>query len=159
MIKLFVTDCDGCLTDGTVEYCSDGKISRRFSVIDGKGLYFLKKLGIKLVLLTSSNSKDIENRAKDLNFDYCCMGVENKLETLIDICKENSILLSEVAGMGDDLQDMEFLRQIKIIACPQDAQYEIKHLPKMITVEKDGGKGAVRSFINYLLFKTKEITK
>ena len=45
-IKLFITDCDGCLTDGGMYYDQMGNELKKFNAKDGKGFELLRKKGI-----------------------------------------------------------------------------------------------------------------
>ena len=45
-IKLFLTDVDGCLTDGGMYYGASGEEMKRFCVYDGMGMVQLRKSGI-----------------------------------------------------------------------------------------------------------------
>ncbi len=64
-IKLVITDLDGCLTDGMVQYYSDGVTARNFSVIDGAGFALLHGRA-RAMVLTSSVGNDIDIRMKHL---------------------------------------------------------------------------------------------
>ncbi len=44
-IRLFLTDCDGCLTDGGMYYSEKGDELKRFHVLDGMGFRLLQKKG------------------------------------------------------------------------------------------------------------------
>ena len=46
-IKLFVTDVDGTLTDGSMYYTVSGEYMKRFNTKDGMGLGMLKDTGIR----------------------------------------------------------------------------------------------------------------
>lgn len=41
-IKMFLTDCDGCLTDGGMYYSENGDELKRFNILDGMGFKLLK---------------------------------------------------------------------------------------------------------------------
>ena len=45
-IKLFLTDVDGCMTDGGMYYTSEGEAMKRFCVYDGMGMVLLQEAGI-----------------------------------------------------------------------------------------------------------------
>ena len=48
MIKLFISDVDGVLTDGSMYYSENGNEIKKFSTYDGMGFVLLKKRGIKI---------------------------------------------------------------------------------------------------------------
>ena len=45
-VKLFLTDVDGCLTDGGLYYSAEDHVMKRFCVYDGMGMVRLQKIGI-----------------------------------------------------------------------------------------------------------------
>ena len=45
-IKMFLTDCDGCLTDGGMYYSENGDELKKFNTIDGMGFKLLHEKGI-----------------------------------------------------------------------------------------------------------------
>ena len=154
-IKLFLSDVDGTLTDAGMYYGSNGEELKKFNTHDGKGFELLRKAGIKTGIITSENTKIVENRAKKLKVDYLYQGLEHngKLEVAKEICKKEGISLNEVAYIGDDINCKELLESVGISACPSNALNEIKELLNIIKLNKNGGDGAVREFIEILLKK------
>lgn len=63
-IKLFLTDVDGTLTDGGMYYGESSEELKKFNTRDGMGLQLLQEAGIKTGIITSENTKIVENRAK-----------------------------------------------------------------------------------------------
>ena len=45
-VKLFLTDVDGCLTEGGMYYTAEGEVMKRFCVYDGMGMVCLQQAGI-----------------------------------------------------------------------------------------------------------------
>ena len=78
-IKLFLTDCDGCLTDDGMYYSSEGESLKRFNTRDGKGFELLRKQGILTGIITGENSSIVKKRAAKLNVDELYLGVQDKL--------------------------------------------------------------------------------
>ena len=56
MVKLFLSDVDGTLTDGNTYYSEKGEELKRFNHKDGRGVHLLKKAGIKFGIITGENS-------------------------------------------------------------------------------------------------------
>ena len=52
-IKLFLTDVDGCLTDGGMYISAEGDELKRFNVYDGMGMVLLRQAGIPCGIITS----------------------------------------------------------------------------------------------------------
>ena len=78
------------------------------------------------------------------------MGVENKLTILSKLCKELCISLSEVAYIGDDINDIEVLKNVGLSACPSSAPDYIKELSTIICSKK-GGEGVFREFVEIIV--------
>ena len=152
-IKLFLSDVDGTLTDAGMYYTGSGEEFKKFNTQDGKGFELLRKAGIKTGIITSENTNIVSNRAKKLKVDYLYQGLEHngKLDIVKEICKKESISLMEVAYIGDDVNCKELLLNVGLAACPNNAVKEIKSIPNIIKLSKDGGFGAVREFIEEIL--------
>ena len=58
--------------------------------------------------------------------------------------------LDEVAYMGDDINDLGVMRMVKIAAAPKNSAVEVLERVHFIST-KDGGDGAVREFIEFLM--------
>jgi YrbI family 3-deoxy-D-manno-octulosonate 8-phosphate phosphatase len=158
-IKLFISDVDGTLTDAGMYYSESGDELKRFSTYDGKGFELLRKAGIKTGIITSENTKLVENRAKKLKLDFLYQGVENagKLNTTIAICHELNISLHEVAYIGDDINCKELLENVGLPACPNNSMHEIKNIKNILHLTNNGGNGAVREFAEFVLKINKSI--
>ena len=153
IIKLFLSDVDGTLTDAGMYYGENGNELKKFNTRDGKGFELLHRAGIKTGIITSENTKIVKNRAKKLKVDFLRQGIEHngKLEAVKRICQNENILLSEVAYVGDDINCKELLQSVGLAACPSDATQEIKDILNIIVLSKKGGDGAVREFAEYVL--------
>ena len=164
-IKLFLTDVDGCLTDGGMYYGASGEEMKRFCVYDGMGMVLLRKAGIKCGILTSETTEIVARRAKKLKLDYLFMGVgsqvkqgvKTKLQTCLDICAELGIGLDEVCYVGDDINDIDLLEAVAnaggLAACPANAMPSVKSLPNITILSHKGGDGAIRELCDKILEK------
>ncbi len=152
-IKLFLSDVDGTLTDGGMYYGENGQEYKKFNTHDGKGFELLRKAGVLTGIITSEDTQIVKNRAKKLKVDYLYQGVEHKgkLEIAEQICKKYGFLLEEVAYIGDDINCKELLESVGLCACPNNSQDQIKTIPNIIQLSKNGGYGAVREFVNIIL--------
>lgn len=155
-IKYFISDMDGTLTDGKIYMGIDGELCKVFDIKDGCGIHdILIPSGILPIIITGRTSKMLENRCQELGVKKFYQGVQNKLEKLIDILKKNNSTFQEVAYIGDDLNDLECMQNVKkhggIIGCPADAVKQVKDIADFISV-KGGGNGAVREFIEWICY-------
>lgn len=152
-IKLFLTDVDGVLTDAGMYYSESGDELKKFNTHDGMGLQILMKNGIKTGIITSENTKIVENRAKKLKVDFLYQGKRDggKLSAAKEICEKEGLTLKEVAYIGDDVNCFDLLSNVGLAACPADAVATIKSIPNIKILNTKGGEGAVREFIEYIL--------
>lgn len=162
-IRLFLTDVDGCLTDGGMYYTAEGDAMKRFCVYDGMGMVQLRKAGIKCGILTSETTEIVARRAKKLQLDFLFMGVGNqvkqgvntKLQTCQDICAELGIGLDEVCYVGDDINDIDLLEAVAkaggIAACPANAMPKVQSISGITILSHRGGDGAIRELCDKIL--------
>lgn len=152
-IKLIAMDVDGVLTDGGMYYFENGVEGKKFNTLDGKGIEFAKKNGFKIAIITSENTVLVKNRAIKLKVDYLYQGTNDKVSVLKEICAKEKICFDEVAYIGDDLGDFEVLSSVGLPACPLNAVEKIKSIKGIIQLNKLGGSGVVREFIEFVLNK------
>jgi len=149
-IKLFITDIDGVWTDGGMYYDQTGNEWKKFNTADSAGVLFLKILGIPTAIITGEDTEIVRRRAEKLNIPYLFMGVKNKLSVALSICEELGIQLSEVAYIGDDINDILLHREVGLSAAPENAPgYIKKEVDWVIPVR--GGNGAFRAFVEMFL--------
>ena len=153
IIKLFATDVDGVLTDAGMYYDNNGNELKRFNTHDGMAFKILKEKGIITAMITSEKTNIVKRRANKLQVDYLFQGVKGreKLEVLEKICIEKNMSLSEVAYIGDDINDYNVLSSVGFPACPNNAITKIKNIEGIKHLSKSGGDGAVREFVDLLL--------
>ncbi|MBN1364462.1 MAG: acylneuraminate cytidylyltransferase [Syntrophaceae bacterium] len=152
-IKLFLTDVDGVLTDAGMYYSENGDELKKFNTRDGMAFQLLREAGVKIGIITSENTKIVENRAKKLKVDYLYKEKRDggKLSAALEICKKEGINLEEVAYIGDDVNCIELLLNVGIAACPADAADQVKGIAGITVLNKLGGEGAVREFSQHIL--------
>ena len=150
MIELIVIDVDGTLTDGKIFYSSEGEEIKAFNIKDGLMIKSWNTLGKKSAIITGRISNMVERRAKELNITYVEQGVRNKEAKLKEICEKENISLSNVAVIGDDMNDYSMMKIVKRTFAPFDANpfiYDFVSDP----LTKKGGEGAVGEMIEILL--------
>ena len=76
--------------------------------------------------------------------------VKNKLERIKKICSDKKIDLSEVAYIGDDINDIEVLKAVGFSALASNSPIKEKIRVDYITTRK-GGDGAFREFVDLIL--------
>lgn len=150
-IKLFLTDVDGCLTDGGMYYGDDGAEYKRYNVYDGAGMVLLQRAGVPCGILTGEDTKIVENRARRLHLQYLYMGIgtfhpdkPTKRQVAESICAELGITLAEVCYVGDDVNDIDLLEVVGHPFCPQSAHPSVLAIPGIQVVPLNGGQGVIR---------------
>ncbi len=214
MIKLFLTDVDGCLTDGGMYYSAEGEVMKRFCVYDGMGMVCLQQAGIPCGILTSEKSPLVKARAEKLKLRFLYLGVGSKvgksvtrydfslqdapspslsselhssspslsseshsssvllgsrgvsaelppmskLQAAREICTQLGITLTDVCYVGDDINDIDLLREVGLPCCPPNARPEVKGISKSSGAQADirildtpGGQGAIRELADLIL--------
>ena len=68
-IKMFLADCDGCLTDGGMYYSEKGDELKKFNTKDGLGFRLLHEKGIVTGVITGENVELNRRRCEKLHLD------------------------------------------------------------------------------------------
>ena len=168
MVKLFLTDVDGCLTDGGMYYGDDGAEYKRFCVYDGMGIMLLQQAGVPCGILTSEFTPLVLNRARKLKLAYLYRGAGRRVDkdnclrhapasaeavelpyrskraAAEEICQELGITMAEVCFVGDDVNDIDLLQAVGYPMCPPNSMPEVLALPGIHVLQTAGGQGAVR---------------
>jgi len=149
-IKLVATDIDGVWTDAKMHYTKNGDFMKSFSTYDGMAVQLLKEKNIDTVIITSENSDIVIQRAKKLNIKNVAIGEKNKLDRIKKICADKKINLNEVAYIGDDINDIDILREVGFSALTSNSPIKNQIKVDYITNRK-GGDGAFREFVDLIL--------
>jgi YrbI family 3-deoxy-D-manno-octulosonate 8-phosphate phosphatase len=149
-IRAVAMDVDGVLTDGGMYYTEMGEVMKKFNAKDGMGVSLLQNYGIKVAFITGEALKIAKARAKKLKVKDVYLFARDKLKTLEGFAKKYGLSLKEVAYIGDDLNDIECLKNAGISFAPADANPEAK---KFATygLKKKGGEGAVREVADLII--------
>lgn len=148
--KLILTDIDGVWTDGGMYYDNTGNEFKKYNTSDSAGILFCRLLNIPVGIITGESNQIVKNRAKKLGIDILYMGIRNKLQVVENLCLELNISISDVAYIGDDLNDIQVLKKTGISACPVDAPDYIKKLTNL-ELTKKGGNGVFREFVEKII--------
>lgn len=149
-IKMFLADCDGTLTDGGMYYTAKGDIMKKFNTRDGVGFRLLKEQGIVTGIITGEKSEIVRKRGEKLEIDEVLTGIQDKMEAVKLLCLKYKIKLSEVAYIGDDLNDREVICGVGTAICTADAARQIQREASYVT-KAVGGGGAVREAAEFVV--------
>ena len=153
-IKLLVLDVDGVMTDGGMYFTENGDQVKKYNTKDGMAIIHLTKKNFQVAIISSGFTDNmVKKRAEMLGIQNCYVGRENKMGILKQYCSDLNINLENVAIIGDDINDLEMIKNVGFSASPSDGMDVVKTNVDII-LSKKGGEGCVREFIDsYLLDK------
>jgi 3-deoxy-D-manno-octulosonate 8-phosphate phosphatase (KDO 8-P phosphatase) len=149
-IRLFATDVDGVLTDAGMYYAESGDEWKKFNTRDGMGIKLLQRAGIITAIVTQERTKLVARRAEKLMIPELHQGVMDKLSLVRDMASRHGLTLRQVAYIGDDINDLETLKEVGFSATPADGMPQVAAVVDYICQQK-GGEGAVREIIEMIL--------
>lgn len=142
-ISYLVLDVDGVFTNGGVYYGADGELMKYFDMRDGMGLEIIRQNQVEVVIMTSENSELVKTRMKKLQIEHCFMGVKDKYSFLEQFLKNEGASYSQVAYVGDDVNDLANICSVGWSFCPANGTEIVKqHTDYVLTQES--AQGAIR---------------
>ena len=150
LIKTFVFDMDGVLTDGSLLVNANNEWLRTMNVRDGYALQLAVRSGYDVVVISGSESGPVTDRLHRLGVEHVFMGIKDKNTFLINFLKENKMDIQTTLFMGDDIPDYECMGAAGLAVCPADAAEEIKEIADYVSPIQ-GGKGCVRDVIEKVM--------
>jgi 3-deoxy-D-manno-octulosonate 8-phosphate phosphatase (KDO 8-P phosphatase) len=149
-IRLFATDVDGVLTDAGMYYAESGDEWKKFNTRDGMGIKLLQRAGIITAIVTQERTKLMARRAEKLKIPELHQGVMDKLSLIREMAARHGLTLSQVAYIGDDINDLETLKAVGFSSAPADGMPKVTAAVHYVC-QKKGGEGAVREIIEMIL--------
>jgi 3-deoxy-D-manno-octulosonate 8-phosphate phosphatase (KDO 8-P phosphatase) len=149
-IKLLILDVDGVMTDGKIILDGNGNEIKSFNVRDGHGIKMVQRAGITVSIITGRESKVVDARAKELGITEVHQKSHDKLATYRELLGRLNISEDESAFIGDDIVDIPVMSRAGLSFAVADAEPYVKDAAQLVT-ERDGGEGAVREVIDYIL--------
>ncbi len=149
-IKLLLLDVDGVLTDGGIYLDDRGVETKRFDVRDGQGITLLQRTGVRVGIITGRSSKVVSHRARELGVTMVYQGVGDKAEIYDEIKRKTRLKDDQIAYIGDDIADLPVLRRAGLAIAVRNSWSALKSEVDYVT-QADGGRGAVREVVEWLL--------
>jgi len=153
-IRLVGLDVDGVLTDGGIYLGTSGEAPlefKRYDIQDGLGINFMRRAGLKVVIVTGRVSESVRIRARELEVDDLAQDSSaQKLPPFLKMLERFGLQPSEAAFLGDDFPDMAVLKLVGLPVAVGNAIPEIRAV-SALRLTRDGGRGAVREFAELLL--------
>lgn len=148
--KLILTDIDGVWTDGGMYYDQTGNEWKKFNTSDSAGVLFAHRLNIPVGIITGEETHIVARRSNKLRVDYLFQNTKDKLAVAQSLCEELHITLKDVAFIGDDLGDINLLKQVGFAGVPASAPDYVKVLGN-VPLSKKGGEGVFREFVEKII--------
>ena len=153
-VRAILTDVDGILTDGKVNFFvfDDGRTAelKSFHMQDGIAVLLCHSAGILCGIITGRRHPTTVTRAKTLGFKYMYQGFLTKIGPLNDVLEREGLTADQVAYIGDDITDIPLLKEVGFAATVPNALECVKKHAHYIT-KRVGGDGAYREIVDFIL--------
>jgi 3-deoxy-D-manno-octulosonate 8-phosphate phosphatase (KDO 8-P phosphatase) len=146
-------DVDGVLSDGTLTWSANGDELKSFSFADIMGISLLRRLGIKIGLISGEPSPLVDRYAEKMHISFVAKGVRDKATALEQFAVTSGVSLEQTCFFGDDVNDLSAMFIAGLSACPSTAVHEVLEYVRVggFVAPAAGGNGAVRSFADAIL--------
>ena len=152
-IKFLILDVDGTMTDGGMYFTENGDYIKKYNTKDGMAIRALTKSGFQVGIISHGHKTNlVKDRAELLGIQHVYVGKANKVDILNEWLNTLNLNINQVAFIGDDINDKVIMDAVGLSACPNDAIKSIRASADIV-LEKNGGQGCVREFIDeYIQF-------
>ena len=148
-IKAVLLDFDGVFTNNNVYLSEDGLESVCCNRSDGWGISQLKKMGIKIAVLSTENNPVVSLRCQKLGIE-CHQGLGNtKLKEFTKWCSKNKIAPDRTIFVGNDTNDIECIRAAGCGIAPADSHPDIIQAADLI-LTRNGGDACIRELCDMI---------
>lgn len=149
-VTWIVSDVDGTLTDGCLDYGSDGVERKRFHAADGLGIVMAQASGLRVAVISGRTSAVVQRRMAELRVSRVYEGIGDKAHVLSGMMAELDLRPEQVAYIGDDVNDLPAFSVAGVRFAVSDASQVLKDAADHVT-SRAGGHGAVREAIDRIL--------
>ena len=149
-IKYLVLDVDGVFTDGCVYYGAEGELMKKFDMRDGMGLEILRQNEVQVVVITSENSELVAKRMQKLQIKHVFLGVKDKYSFLQNFINEQNTTWSNLAYVGDDVNDLANLCTVGWSFAPNNATTIVKQHVDVV-LNNNSADGAIREVCEWIM--------
>ncbi|MGF6822694.1 YrbI family 3-deoxy-D-manno-octulosonate 8-phosphate phosphatase [Microbacterium sp. ZKA21] len=148
-VRAVVTDFDGVHTDDTALVDSEGREHVRVSREDGMGVSLLRRAGIPMLILSTETNAVVRARADKLQVPVL-HGIDDKATALAGWAAEHGIALSEIAYLGNDVNDLPAMRIVGWPVAVAGSHPAVREQARVV-LNRHGGQGAVRELVERVL--------
>jgi|SRR5579862_3053856 len=124
--------------------------AKGFNAHDGTGFSLARLGGLKTGIITKRISETVALRARDLKLEFVYQGQQDKAAAFYEILQKTGFGADEVCYVGDDVIDLPVMRLCGLAIAVKNSRDEVIRESHYVTPH-EGGKGAVRDAIEYVL--------
>ena len=148
-IRLLALDFDGVMTDNRVLTDQDGREAVWANRADGWGVARLKEAGVHIIVISTEVNPVVAARCQKLEID-CVHGCADKLGALKELAGQRAVAASEIAYVGNDVNDLACLEWVGAPIAVTGAVSAVRAVARYVT-RAPGGHGAVREVCDLIL--------
>lgn len=148
---LLVLDFDGVVTDDRVLTLSDGTEGVLAHRGDGRGLAALRD-AVPVLVLSAEVDGVVAARCRKLGLETV-QGVQDKRSELVRILTERGLDATDVAYVGNDVNDLGCMELVGLPVAVADAHPDVLGAAGVV-LTRPGGRGAVRELADRMLGDT-----
>lgn len=149
-IKAMAFDVDGVLSSTVIPLHPSGEPMRTVNIKDGYAIQLAVKQGFHIAIITGGRTDAVRARFEGLGVRDLYMASAVKIHDYRKFRDKHGLSDEEILYMGDDIPDMEVMRECGLPCCPKDASPEVKSIAKYIS-HADGGYGCGRDVVEQVL--------
>ncbi len=142
-------DFDGVFTDNRVYVTQNGEEAVACDRSDGMGVAMLRAAFVPMVVISTEKNPVVTVRGSKLQIEVL-QGIDDKLLALKNWAGKSGLDISQIAFIGNDINDVECLSAAGLGVAVGDA-YAVAVDAADIQLTRDGGRGAVREFADMIL--------
>lgn len=150
IIRAVVFDLDGVLSAETIALGVDGTPLRTVNIKDGYAIQLAIKMGLRIAIISGCRIEAVRKRYEGLGMEDIYLGAAVKIKIYDEFKAKYGLTDDEVMFMGDDVPDLEVMRQVGCAVCPADACPEVKNASIYVS-DRNGGFGCGRDVIEQVL--------
>ena len=136
------------MTDNRVLVSENGHEAVWCNRADGLGFEMLKSAGISVLIMSTEKNPVVSHRARKLNVEVQ-QAVSDKGQEVRKILHRRNLHPSQVAYVGNDVNDLSAFNEVGYRLCPSDAADEIRDVCEIV-LKSGGGGGVVREIARVL---------
>jgi D-sedoheptulose 7-phosphate isomerase len=150
LAKALVLDIDGVITDGTLEFSTDGGQSKAIRFRDIGSINRARLAGLKIGLLTGESGALVDAVVSFVKPDVVISGAMDKFAGIQDMCTQLGVELSETCYAGDSDRDAPAISAVGFGMAPADGT-AIARAAASRVLKSIGGDGVVEEIVGILL--------